>query len=56
MHGVTIAALVDWDVTRAYLSYLDVLVDGPFAEEKKNLKLRFRDSENQQPIDVPASL
>ena len=39
-----------------YLSYLDVLVDGPFIEAKKNLSLRFRGSENQRLIDVPASL
>lgn len=42
--------------TREYLSYLDVLVDGPFIESKKNLSLRFRGSENQRLIDVPASL
>ncbi len=39
-----------------YLSYLDVLVDGPFIQEKKNLSLRFRGSENQRLIDVPKSL
>ena len=39
-----------------YLSYLDVLVDGPFIEAKKNLTLRFRGSENQRLIDVPKSL
>ena len=39
-----------------YLSYLDVLVDGPFVEAKKNLNLRFRGSENQRIIDVKASL
>ena len=33
-----------------------MLVDGPFIEEKKNLSLRFRGSENQRMIDVPASL
>ena len=48
--------LGDWSVTREYLSYLDVLVDGPFVETKKNLSLRFRGSENQRIIDVPASL
>ena len=48
--------LGDWEITREYLSYLDVLVDGPFIEEKKNLSLRFRGSENQRLIDVPASL
>ena len=48
--------LGDWGITREYLSYLDVLVDGPFVEAKKNLSLRFRGSENQRLIDVPASL
>jgi len=48
--------LGDWEITREYVSYLDVLVDGPFVEAKKNLSLRFRGSENQRLIDVPASL
>lgn len=42
--------------TREYLSYLDVLVDGPFIEEEKNLSLRFRGSANQRLIDVQKSL
>lgn len=42
--------------TAEYLSYLDVLVDGPFIQEKKNLSLRFRGSENQRLIDVKQSL
>ena len=42
--------------TSEYLSYLDVLVDGPFVEAKKNLSLRFRGSENQRLIDVKASM
>ena len=42
--------------TGEYLSYLDVLVDGPFVESRKNLSLRFRGSENQRLIDVQASL
>ena len=45
-----------WEVTREYLSYLDVLVDGPFVQAKKNLSLRFRGSENQRLINVPESL
>ncbi len=45
-----------WEITREFLSYLDVLVDGPFVEAKKNLSLRFRGSENQRLINVPASL
>lgn len=48
--------LGDPAVTREYLSYLDVLVDGPFVEARKNLTLRFRGSDNQRLIDVPASL
>lgn len=44
------------EITKEYLSYLDVLVDGPFVLERKNLNLRFRGSENQRLIDVPASL
>ena len=39
-----------------YLSCLDVLVDGPFIQAKKNLSLRFRGSENQRIIDMKASL
>lgn len=45
-----------WEVTKEYLSYLDVLVDGPFILEKKDLSLRFRGSSNQRLIDVPATL
>ena len=48
--------LGDPAITQEYLSYLDVLVDGPFVEAKKNLTLRFRGSENQRLIDVPASV
>ena len=42
--------------SRALLERLDVLVDGPFVQEKKNPDLRFRGSTNQRIIDVPASL
>ena len=38
------------------LSLLDVLVDGAFVEEKRNLRLAFRGSENQRLLDVPESL
>ncbi len=37
------------------LTLIDVLVDGEFVEEKKNLRLAFRGSENQRLIDVPVS-
>lgn len=48
--------LGDPEVTRELLSYVDVLVDGRFVEEKKDLSLRFRGSSNQRLINVPASL
>lgn len=44
------------ETTREMLSCIDILVDGRFVEEKKNLKLRFRGSENQRIIDVKRSL
>mgnify|MGYP001101083694 FL=1 len=43
-------------VTDALLAELDVLVDGPFIAERKNLSLRFRGSENQRLIDMPQTL
>jgi anaerobic ribonucleoside-triphosphate reductase activating protein len=44
------------EVTEELLGYLDVLVDGPFIESKKDLTLRFRGSSNQRLINVPQSL
>ena len=35
---------------------IDVLVDGPFIEEKKNLNLAFRGSSNQRLIDMKKTL
>lgn len=40
------------EVTDEMLSYLDVLVDGPFMIGKKNISLTFRGSENQRVIDM----
>lgn len=44
------------EATEEMLSLLDVLVDGEFVEEKKNISLQFRGSENQRLIDVPKTL
>ncbi|MBO5713766.1 MAG: anaerobic ribonucleoside-triphosphate reductase activating protein [Clostridia bacterium] len=44
------------DDTIKMLLLIDVLVDGPFIEEQKNISLRFKGSENQRIIDVPSSL
>ena len=44
------------DVTKEILSYIDILVDGEFVLERKNLKVNFRGSDNQRIIDVKKSL
>lgn len=46
----------EWAETKELISMIDVLVDGPFIEEKKNISLQFRGSENQRLIDIKKSL
>lgn len=38
--------------TDELLSLIDVLVDGPFVEEKKDIRLKFRGSSNQRVLDL----
>ena len=40
------------EATEEMLSYIDVLVDGEFHEEEKNIALRFRGSSNQRLLDL----
>lgn len=40
------------EYTDELLSYIDVLVDGPFVEAEKSLMLKFRGSRNQRAIDM----
>lgn len=40
----------------AIMRYIDVVVDAPFVLAERNIKLRFRGSNNQRLIDVPRSL
>ena len=44
------------EATRELISLLDVLVDGRFVEELKDIRLKFRGSSNQRIIDVKRSL
>ena len=44
------------ECTDELLSLIDILVDGPFVQERKDLNLRFRGSSNQRILNVPASL
>lgn len=46
----------EWPETRELLSYLDVLVDGEFLIEQKDLGLVFKGSANQRTILVQESL
>ena len=36
------------EATGEMLKYIDILVDGPFIEEQKNISIKFRGSENQR--------
>ena len=42
--------------TKELLSYIDVLVDGPFIMAEKDVTLLFKGSRNQRTIDVQKSL
>lgn len=44
------------DVTDEMLSYIDILVDGPFVIDEKDLSLYFRGSRNQRVIDMKKTL
>ncbi len=44
------------EVTDELLSFADVLVDGKFVLAKKNIRLKFRGSENQRILNMPLTL
>lgn len=45
-----------YEFTRKILNLFDIMVDGRFVIEKKNIRLRFRGSENQRIIDVKKTI
>ena len=54
--GFTFEQLLAMPAQRRLLECVDVLVDGPFVQDRKRDNLRFRGSDNQRIIDVAASL
>lgn len=54
--GFTFEQLIQQPAPKKLLSYVDVLVDGPFIQSLRDESLLFRGSSNQRLIDVPASL
>jgi anaerobic ribonucleoside-triphosphate reductase activating protein len=44
------------ETTKELLKYLDIVVDGKFEEDKKDLNLRFRGSSNQRIVNVQETL
>ena len=45
-----------YDFTKEFIKYIDVLVDGEFIEEQKDLSIVYRGSRNQRIIDIKKSL
>lgn len=54
--GFVFESLLKMNEQRELLQWIDVLVDGPFINSKKDLSLLFRGSSNQRLIDVQQSL
>lgn len=54
--GLLTAESKNTPCTKDLISMFDVLVDGPFVEELKDIRLKFRGSSNQRVIDVKKTL
>lgn len=53
--GYTWEAIANREPYKSLLQYIDVLVDGPFVLDKRDISLIFRGSSNQRIIDVKRS-
>lgn len=54
--GYTFEEIASDTSTKDILKYVDVIVDGPFVESKKDLSTPFRGSTNQRIIDVKKTM
>ena len=54
--GYTFEEIVSDPAMKDILNYVDVIVDGPFVESKKDLSCPFRGSRNQRVIDVKKTM
>ena len=48
--------IIDQPLVRDIMKYVDVLIDGPFIQEKRDISLFLRGSDNQRVIDVQKTL
>ena len=55
-NGVLTASSKNTQYTKKLIAMFDVLVDGPYVEELKDIRLKFRGSSNQRVIDVQKTL
>ena len=54
--GYLLEQILEDEKRRKILEYVDVLVDGRFEIDKRNINLKYRGSENQRVIDVKKTL
>lgn len=54
--GYLLEQILEDEKRRKILEYVDVLVDGRFEVDKRNINLKYRGSENQRVIDVKKTL
>lgn len=50
--GFTFESLLDDDLRRPVLDYVDILIDGQYIQEQRDLTLQWRGSRNQRVINV----
>ena len=54
--GYTWDEIIDQPLVRDIMKYVDVLIDGPFILEKRDISLFLRGSDNQRVIDVQKTI